>query len=222
MTTPSLANAIAIVRERYLPIGGSDGIRNGKRVGRFARRLFIGLVSMGAVVVFAADPQTQNTAPVLIGCAPDRWLHRHPAAAEGTARPISNCWPILDLHNLAPLVGGILAVILYMLFLSGLPSGDLFRTAADDGCRCGRLPKLMAQHGVAYQDYAKMLVWSFVASFGEVRDRLPLPDRRQRGLGRRNSDACCAKAAGDGGTRPVTMPSWLASAVHVGAEGRPS
>jgi hypothetical protein len=56
-----------------------------------------------------------------------------------------------------------------MLFLSGLLSGDLFpQFAADDtAVDAVGFQKLMAQHGVAYQDYAKMLVWSFVAGYSE-------------------------------------------------------
>ena len=138
-----------------------------------ARRLFIGLMSMGAVVIFAAVMlrNSEYLAPVLIvvcGLI---------GGFIGIQRRLKELTPAdLDLlaHSwiytiLAPLVGGILAVILYMLFLSGLLSGDLFpQFAADDtAVDAVGFQKLMAQHGVAYQDYVKMLVWSFVAGYSE-------------------------------------------------------
>ena len=70
---------------------------------------------------------------------------------------------------LSPLIGGILAVALYLIFISGLITGELFPVfvadsqAPDDES----IRMLFAHHGEKYGDYAKLLVWSFVAGYSE-------------------------------------------------------
>jgi hypothetical protein len=95
---------------------------------------------------------------------------------------------------LSPLVGGVLALLLYILFISGLVEGDLFpRFAADapaagDGAipreqaaagaearnvedgTSGReqgLMTLIRIHAVGFEDYAKLLFWCFLAGYSE-------------------------------------------------------
>lgn len=68
---------------------------------------------------------------------------------------------------LSPLVGGILALLLYILFLSGLLSGDIFpHFVAEETSQVG-FATLFNQHGVDYKDYAKLVFWCFVAGFSE-------------------------------------------------------
>ncbi len=69
---------------------------------------------------------------------------------------------------LAPVVGGVLALLLYMLFLSELLAGDLFPSfeANDDATCCG-IKCLFEQHGKDFTDYAKLLVWAFIGGFSE-------------------------------------------------------
>lgn len=69
---------------------------------------------------------------------------------------------------LSPLVGGILAVVLYVLFISTLVSGDLFPSFVPDrpDSPTGNFSEIFAVHGKAV-DYAKMMFWSFVAGFSE-------------------------------------------------------
>lgn len=84
---------------------------------------------------------------------------------------------------LSPLVGGILALLLYFLFLSGLLEGDLFpnfhsvdsvtaidgsslATVITDTSRSG-LTVLFQAQGVEYKDYAKLVFWCFVAGYSE-------------------------------------------------------
>lgn len=71
---------------------------------------------------------------------------------------------------LSPLVGGILAVVVYILFISGLLAGDLFpKFVADPHAVDGKprgLAVIFAIHGEA-ADYAKMMFWSFIAGFSE-------------------------------------------------------
>lgn len=70
---------------------------------------------------------------------------------------------------LSPLVGGMLALLLYVLFLSELVTGTLFpQFAADDTGGSGSgFSVIFAQHAASYQDYAKLFFWSFVAGFSE-------------------------------------------------------
>jgi len=83
---------------------------------------------------------------------------------------------------LSPLVGGILALLLYIIFLSGLVSGQLFpnfvadhiasamanaTSAAGQARTDETFVLIFGQHGVGYQDYAKLIFWSFVAGFSE-------------------------------------------------------
>jgi len=81
---------------------------------------------------------------------------------------LANSWVYVCL---SPLVGGILAVVLYVLFVSTLVSGDLFPTFVPDPLdpsipvRRG-FSGIFAVHGEAV-DYAKMMFWSFVAGFSE-------------------------------------------------------
>ena len=69
---------------------------------------------------------------------------------------------------LSPMVGGILAVMMYILFISGLLAGDLFpKFVADDGSEnLQGLNRLFLIHGAA-ADYAKLIFWCFLAGFSE-------------------------------------------------------
>ncbi|MCD4674935.1 MAG: hypothetical protein K8S18_02935 [Desulfobacula sp.] len=65
------------------------------------------------------------------------------------------------------LVGGILAIILYLLFLSGIVAGDLFPVfIPDEDVRTG-FDSIFDQHAKEMKDYAKILFWSFVAGFNQ-------------------------------------------------------
>ena len=84
---------------------------------------------------------------------------------------------------LAPMVGAILALLLYFLFISGLLQGDLFpnfdtsRALTESGGIAPVLPEdsssksglsvLFQVQGVAYKDYAKLVFWCFVAGYSE-------------------------------------------------------
>ena len=85
---------------------------------------------------------------------------------EADLKLMSDSWVYTAL---SPAVGGILALLLYLLFLSGLMAGDLFpKFQADDAAADVRnFRAIFSQHGVAYPDYAKLLFWAFVAGFSE-------------------------------------------------------
>ena len=77
---------------------------------------------------------------------------------------LANSWVYVCL---SPLVGGILAVITYILFISGLLAGDLFpKFVADPGMSAKGLDKIFAIHG-EFADYGKMMFWCFIAGFSE-------------------------------------------------------
>lgn len=78
---------------------------------------------------------------------------------------LANSWVYVCL---APFVGGILAVLTYVLFVSGLLAGDLFPKFVPDSSAADTkgLAAIFAIHGQA-ADYGKMLFWCFVAGFSE-------------------------------------------------------
>ncbi|KPJ94481.1 MAG: hypothetical protein AMJ53_05205 [Gammaproteobacteria bacterium SG8_11] len=65
-----------------------------------------------------------------------------------------------------PFVGGILALALYLLFLSNIVAGDLFPTFKPIEENIGGLKSLALQDG-QLNDYAKLFFWSFVAGFNQ-------------------------------------------------------
>lgn len=68
---------------------------------------------------------------------------------------------------LSPLVGGILALLLYFLFVAGLLEGDLFPDFnATDNIKSG-LSMLFEVEGADYKDYAKLIFWCFLAGYSE-------------------------------------------------------
>lgn len=69
---------------------------------------------------------------------------------------------------LAPAVGGVLAVLLYIIFLSGLLAGDLFPHFIPDkkGDVTLGFVSIFQTHG-DYQAYAKLVFWAFVAGYSE-------------------------------------------------------
>ncbi len=79
---------------------------------------------------------------------------------------ISNSWVYTCL---SPLVGGILALLLYVLFLSGLVSGDLFPhfIADEKEENISGFASIFLQYGSSYKEYAKLIFWCFIAGFSE-------------------------------------------------------
>jgi hypothetical protein len=78
---------------------------------------------------------------------------------------LANSWVYICL---APLVGGILAVLTYVLFISGLLAGNLFPKFVPDASSKSLegLAAIFQVHGDA-ADYAKLIFWCFVAGFSE-------------------------------------------------------
>lgn len=71
---------------------------------------------------------------------------------------------------LSPFVGGLLAVVLYFMFIAGLLGGDLFPSFSPDPHATDRGPGLHVIFEVSSEnpkDYAKLFFWSFLAGFSE-------------------------------------------------------
>jgi hypothetical protein len=68
---------------------------------------------------------------------------------------------------LSPFTGGFLAVILYLLFVSGLLAGDLFPAFEAGQTTAKDFSRLLECTAKDYPDYAKIIFWSFVAGFSE-------------------------------------------------------
>jgi hypothetical protein len=80
---------------------------------------------------------------------------------------LSKSWFALILPSF---IGGILAGLLYLLFLSGVIRGDLFPVIVpDDDPKCLKqiFNDIFCQHAEGYAAYAKLLFWSFVAGFNQ-------------------------------------------------------
>src|ERR1043166_1352767 len=69
---------------------------------------------------------------------------------------------------LSPLVGGVLAVLTYVLFIAGLLEGHLFPKFVPDEAAPSveGLRTIFQIHGTA-ADYAMLIFWSFVAGYSE-------------------------------------------------------
>ena len=78
---------------------------------------------------------------------------------------LANSWVYICL---SPLVGGILAVLVYVLFVSGLLAGDLFpKFVPDDAVQSVEgLGAIFQIHGKP-ADYAMLMFWAFVAGYSE-------------------------------------------------------
>lgn len=78
---------------------------------------------------------------------------------------LANSWVYVCL---SPLVGGILAVVTYVFFVSGVLRGTFFPEFEPDPAPLpDGLARLFAVHGVTAADYGKMLLWGFIAGFSE-------------------------------------------------------
>ncbi len=64
-------------------------------------------------------------------------------------------------------VGGILAFVLYLLFLSELVAGEMFPKFEPNPEAAKGFESLFEQHGESMVDYAKVFFWSFIAGFNQ-------------------------------------------------------
>ena len=98
--------------------------------------------------------------------------------------------------GLAPIYGGIFAMVLYLVFLSGILDTVIASTAGNTV-----FPRFTDATPKSTPDYAKLLVWAFIAGFAEQM----VPDVLNR-LTTRNT-AALAKSSGASGTAPPSGPA---------------
>jgi len=77
---------------------------------------------------------------------------------------LATSWPYIFLP---PLTGGVLAVVLYLLFVSGLLAGDLFPRFEQGETSAKDFTRLLETTAKQNVDYGKIMFWSFVAGFSE-------------------------------------------------------
>lgn len=68
---------------------------------------------------------------------------------------------------LSPFAGGTLAIVLYILFISGIVSGELFPSFVEGDKKASGFERLLKCRAAGYDDYAKLIVWAFIAGFSE-------------------------------------------------------
>jgi hypothetical protein len=156
-------------------------------IRRISRFLFISLSMLIPVLVILAIQPWGNSAPepepemvyIVLGLgalgAFVSLQRRLKSLAPDDLRLLADSW----FHAwLSPLVGGILATVLYCLFLSGLLAGDLFpsfcTTALHDIEAAGTSKEKATGFAAIFhctadgpRDYAKLMFWSFLAGFSE-------------------------------------------------------
>ena len=80
---------------------------------------------------------------------------------------LANSWVCI---SLSPIVGGILAVVTYVLFASGLLAGDMFPKMipdSDPNPITQGVSQMFAIHCEDAASYTKLLFWCFLAGFSE-------------------------------------------------------
>lgn len=64
-------------------------------------------------------------------------------------------------------VGGVLALVLYLIFLSGILAGDLFPRFITDEYAPKGVESIFSAHATDMPAYAKLFFWSFIGGFNQ-------------------------------------------------------
>jgi phosphate/sulfate permease len=150
--------------------------QNLQNIRKISNRLAIALVSLiilifiGGLLAYSTDvitaPMAAFSAGIIGGFV--GLQRRLKTMSQEDLELLANSWVYVCL---SPVVGGVLAVVLYVLFISTLVSGDLFPhfevIKPETGTTevKGFAAIFDVQGGTV--DYAKMMFWSFVAGFSE-------------------------------------------------------
>ena len=132
-------------------------------------RLFVVLILLLIVcipIMYFAGPMRLSILVFLIGN-----MGGYVSAHRGLAKlsdteleELSSTWPAFVLP---PFIGGILSLVLYLLFLSNILAGEMFPRFESDPIVPIGLDSLFAHHAVGAANYAKLFFWSFVAGFNQ-------------------------------------------------------
>jgi len=156
-----------------------------------SNRLFVALFALMAITMLGGYLTWQGHA---VSAGATNWMvmlcgaiggfislqRRLKTMTEGDLLLLARSWVYV---LLSPLVGGILALLLYFLFIGELLQGDLFpdfvidgapgndagTSLADNGGNSSRsgVAVLFSVKGAAYTDYAKLIFWCFLAGYSE-------------------------------------------------------
>lgn len=140
-----------------------------------SNRLFLGLVALlalsvlGAWLAFTKDVLQQGATTWLVMTSGIvggfiSLQRRLKEFGEEDLKLLAGSWIYV---LLSPLVGGLLAMLLYVIFLSDLVTGELFPTFVSDGKDREGIELLFYVKSDNLGDYAKLVVWCFVAGFSE-------------------------------------------------------
>ncbi|HVK52069.1 MAG TPA: hypothetical protein VM469_10080 [Pseudoxanthomonas sp.] len=135
------------------------------------RRLFLmSILFFGVAVLFIMHGgHTAVVAMVFAAGNIGGYVGLHRSLAQATDQEVRNfarSWLGIVVPSF---IGGILAIVLYLIFLSGIVGGHMFPTfdADKDAATAQGIEKLMRQHGHDFREYAKLLVWCFIAGFNQ-------------------------------------------------------
>lgn len=77
---------------------------------------------------------------------------------------LANSWLAIVVPSM---MGGVLAGVLYLLFISGIVSGDLFPKIVEQKDMTKSWVDIFNQYAEGPAGYAKLYVWSFIAGFNQ-------------------------------------------------------
>lgn len=137
-----------------------------------SRRLLIslGIPFMALVLIIAVFPRSKSVVPLVVYGAGliGGFVGLQRRLKELTIddlQMIANSWVYTCL---SPLIGGVLALLIYIISLSGLLAGQLFpKFVPDPAPQIPGFSAVFNQHAEGFQDYAKLLFWAFLSGFSE-------------------------------------------------------
>ncbi|KRA43069.1 hypothetical protein ASD72_12360 [Pseudoxanthomonas sp. Root630] len=138
-----------------------------KLVWRKLLLLFIVLLGLSTIAALQAGPFTVPVLTFIVGNIGGYvGMHRNLSnLSDAEIEELSGSWLGLVIPSL---VGGILACLLYTLFISGIISGELFpKIVPDEGLSPEGFEAIFLQHADGPSEYAKLIFWAFVAGFNQ-------------------------------------------------------
>jgi hypothetical protein len=138
-------------------------------LNRVSRRLFLALAVLFALTIAIASWQGRALPGVVIATGiVGGFVGLQRRLKDLTQQDLDLIADSLVYTCLSPFVGGILALLLYTLFLSGLVSGEVFPKFVADAGASAEFGSLFQQHAQGgYPDYAKLVFWSLVSGYSE-------------------------------------------------------
>lgn len=129
--------------------------------------VFLVLIALSVVAVYAGGDVAVIALTFLTGNIGGYvGIHRNLAGlSDAELVELSETWLGLVIPSF---VGGLLACVLYAIFISGLIAGEMFPTiVADTGLAPDGFKAIFHQHAQGPAEYAKLFFWSFVAGFNQ-------------------------------------------------------